>query len=251
MIELSDELLVAYVDGELNAPQRAAVQAQLKDDEAARDKVRDLEETSRLLRMAFEDEPVATVVQLKPQAGRGRNLLARRPVLSGLATAAAVVLMIAAGAIGWHTETGEDRAELMSEVAAYHALYAAETEHLAEVPANRKPHIEEWLGQRLKRSLSVPDLATAGWDFEGARLLAEGHDPIAQLLYSAPGRQPIAVCITFSDKGETKPVQYDPGEGLRVEAWDTSGYLYIVVGALDTTELRSLGEQVRHHFGTG
>jgi len=250
MIELSDELLVAYVDGELNAPQRAAVQAQLKDDEAAREKVRDLEDTSRLLRMAFEDEPVATVVRLKPRPGRP-NLLARRPVLSGLAAAAAVVLMIAAGTVGWHTGTGEDRAEFMEDVAAYHAIYAAETEHLAEVPADRKAHIEEWLGRRLNRSLSVPDLVATGWDFEGARLLAEGHNPIAQLLYSAPGRQPIAVCITFSDKGETKPVQYNPGDGLRVEAWDASGYLYIVVGALDTTELRSLGEQVRHHFGTG
>jgi anti-sigma factor RsiW len=178
MIELSDELLVAYVDGELNAPQRAAVQAQLKSDEAAREKVRDLEDTSRLLRMAFEDEPVATVVQLKPRPGRP-SLLARRPVLSGLAAAAAVVLMIATGAIGWHTETSDDRAEFMEEVAAYHAIYAAETEHLAEVPAGRKAHIEEWLGRRLNRSLSVPDLVATGWDFEGARLLAEGHNPIA------------------------------------------------------------------------
>ena len=108
----------------------------------------------------------------------------------------------------------------MADVAAYHEVYARETEHLAEVPASRKDHIEEWLGSRLARKLSIPDLSSEGWAFEGGRLLAEDGQPIAQLLYTAPGRQPIAVCITHSDQPESKPTEYDPGKGIRVAAWD-------------------------------
>jgi anti-sigma factor RsiW len=249
MIELSDELLVAYVDGELTAPERAAVKARLKDDEAARDKVRSLEETAKLLRMAFEDEPVATVTPLHPRIGRHR--LARAPVLTGVAAAAAVVvLMVGTGLVGTPWKPDE-RAHFMADVAAYHALYAAETEHLVEVPAERQAHIEEWLGARLKRTLSVPDLSSQGWKFEGGRLLAEGGNPIAQLLYTAPGRQPIAVCVTFSDRNGSSPVRYDPGDGLQVMAWDDRGYLYMVVGALVPTELERITGWVRNHFGIG
>src|SRR3954468_7961377 len=98
-----------------------------------------------------------------------------------------------------HPFATDERAEFMAEVAKYHSVYARETEHLAEVPASRKDHIEEWLGARLERKLSVPDLSPAGWTFEGGRRLVEDDQPIAQLLYVAPGRQPIAVCITRSD----------------------------------------------------
>src|SRR3954466_6382587 len=113
-----------------------------------------------------------------------------------------------------HPFATDERAEFMAEVAKYHSVYGRETEHLAEVPASRKDHIQEWLGARLDRDLSIPDLSAEGWALEraaalstpalsaegwaceGGGLLAEDDQPIAQLLYTAPGRQPIAVCIT-------------------------------------------------------
>jgi anti-sigma factor RsiW len=136
----------------------------------------------------------------------------------------------------------------MADVAAYHSVYAKETEHLAEVPASRKDHIEEWLGSRIGRTLTVPDLTAEGWAFEGGRLLAEGDKPIAELLYTAPGRQPIALCITHSDQPESLPARYDPGHGMNAVAWDAGGHLYIIVGALNKAELDTLTEKVRHHF---
>jgi anti-sigma factor RsiW len=171
------------------------------------------------------------------------------PLLSGVATAAAIVLVVGAG-LFMRPLTTDGRAEFMADVAAYHSVYAQETEHLAEVPASRKDHIEEWLGSRLERKLSIPDLSSQGWAFEGSRLLAEGDQRIAQLLYTAPGRQPIAVCITHSDQPESEPAEYEPGKGIRVAAWDARGYLYMVVGALEKPELETLTKQVRHHFGT-
>lgn len=249
MIELTDEILVAYVDEELPLEARLAVEAAIARDPVAQSKVRDMRETAALLRSAFpEEEPrdgTDNVVLLKP---RPKSHLARNPIiLAGLAAAAMVALVIGTGLSAYPSHGG--RADFMADVAAYHSVYAAETEHLAEVPASRKDHIEEWLGARIGLQFTVPDLSSEGWMFEGGRLLAEADQPIAQLLYSAPHRQPIALCITRSDQTESSnPVQYDPGKGLKVAAWDDSGYLYIVVGALAPTELDRLTQEVRDHF---
>jgi anti-sigma factor RsiW len=253
MIELTDELLVAYVDGELSAETRASVRERVAHDPVAQGKIKDMEDTAALLRAAFgdgiagEDGPRDNVIPLKPSA-RHRTFR-NHPLITGFAAAAAIVLVVGT-ALFMHPFQSDERAGFMADVAAYHEVYARETEHLAEVPASRKDHIEEWLGSRLARKLSIPDLSSEGWAFEGGRLLAEDGQPIAQLLYTAPGRQPIALCITHSDQPESKPTEYDPGKGIRVAAWDTNGYLYIVVGALEKPELEILAEQVRHHFGT-
>jgi anti-sigma factor RsiW len=96
MIELTDELLVAFVDGELPEEIHARVQAQIAKDPVAQQKVKDLEDTAALLRAAFgEGEPKDVTVLLKPRGPRMR--LKSRPVLSSLAAAAAFGLMFGNG----------------------------------------------------------------------------------------------------------------------------------------------------------
>jgi anti-sigma factor RsiW len=256
MINLTDEILVAYVDGELPAETQLQVETLIALDAAAQAKVKDMRDTAELLRAAFaeadqesveEAERESNVVQLGMRPRRG--YLTRPSLVSGLAAAAAILLLIGGGLLKSPLH-GNERADFMADVAAYHSVYAQETEHLAEVPASRKDHIEEWLGARIGRTLAIPDLTGEGWAFEGGRLLAEADKPIAQLLYTAPGRQPIALCITQFDQPETPPTQYQPGHGMRVSAWDADGYLYIIVGALPESELDVLTETVRSHFHT-
>jgi anti-sigma factor RsiW len=248
MEQLSDEMLVAYADGELSAEEWMTVQRLLGYDRAARDKVDGIVHVAKLLRTAFQGDG-AQVAAVLPFRTRWRQVPAGRSIFAALAAVAAVVLTIG---VGFESEFRrlDGRTRLMTGVAASHSVYAQETEHLAEVHADRKAHIEEWLGRHLKRRLSIPDLSSQGWGFDGARLLAEGGRPMAHLLYTAPGRQPIALSVTFSDLSESEPAHYEPGDGLHVAAWDNSGYLYIIVGALEGSEMASLTTRVRRHFST-
>jgi anti-sigma factor RsiW len=71
-----------------------------------------------------------------------------------------------------HSFSGQDTQNAMlNEIVEYHAIYARGTQHLAEVPADRKDHIEKWLGDRLSQEFHVPDLSSMGLPFAGARLL--------------------------------------------------------------------------------
>jgi anti-sigma factor RsiW len=243
MTDLTDETLVAYVDGELPAPDRAAVEAQIDRNPEAQNKVRMMRETAALLRAAFTEMDAAT--DYRRLKGQTSGAPGRRRAVQALA--AAVALTAGTGLIGSvFMERG--RFALMEDVAAYHSVYARETEHLVEVPASRKAELENWLGSRIGRRLDVPDLSTDGWTFEGGRLLAECGRPIAQLMYSAPRRHPIALCVTVSGQPESEPSIYHPRNGLHIVAWDDGGYLFIVVGDLAESEIAWLAREVRSHF---
>lgn len=239
------ELLVAYVDGELSAAQAAEVEARLASDPNAREMVEDLRNSRDLLRAAFGHEEVQ-----EPSGSAGPAALAgaatpRRwgAALAGLATAAAVVLLLALDGIRLPGQVPADIAELHEEVAAYHTVYMTERDHLVEVPAGERSHIEQWLGRRIDGPLQVPDLEAAGFSFAGARLLTLGTLPVAQLMYSADGRLPIAVCVTTAEGAEREAV-LDRHHGLGVASWVDDGQTYIVVGALDEGELSGIVELI-------
>jgi anti-sigma factor RsiW len=118
---------------------------------------------------------------------------------------------------------------------------------LVEVPATRKAHIEEWLGNRLNRKLTVPDLTRDGLEFIGARMLVmEGH-PVAQLIYKHDDEPPIALCITLSELRKSS-FSVDKHQGLVVGHWNEDGYIFVVVGALPIGNVRHLAAKVEAQF---
>src|ERR1700676_4487944 len=72
----SDEALVAYLDGELDADERAHVEAWLDADPAVRDRVLALSESAGLLRNAFADLVGEPVPERLIAAARGETATA-------------------------------------------------------------------------------------------------------------------------------------------------------------------------------
>src|SRR5690242_6433541 len=188
MSDPDDSLLMAYADGERDPVAAGRVEAALERDPELQRKVERLRRSAHLVRAAFSHSPCQSALSRRNVA-MGRT--APRPRYALLA---ACVALFMAGAVTGSAVTlfrpsvsFADR--LLDEVADYHALYARETEHQAEVPAARLEHIEEWLGERLHRRLVVPKLSEHGLTFAGARLLVVDGAPVAQLLYHRPGHE--------------------------------------------------------------
>ena len=108
-MQLDDETLVAYVDGELDPKLCQAVETALRDDPTARAKERIFRESAAMLRAAYDrvvEEPVPERLRavLEGSASQGkaaspRDSRPRRPILGGalkpvLALAASVALLI-------------------------------------------------------------------------------------------------------------------------------------------------------------
>jgi anti-sigma factor RsiW len=237
----TDALLVAYVDGELDAEAILEVERLLAVDTRAQRAVELYRETAGLLRAACGDYAYAADAErLLPAAP---CVLQRTPRRYGWAVAAALAASVAgfAGGAGWAGWPTSDQTALADEVAEYHAVYAREERHLVEVPADQMDEITGWLGKRLERRLEVPDLAADGLRFAGARMLVVSGRPVAQLVYTRAQGRPLALCIVKL-AGTAAPVQLEKHGTQSTALLQDSAYAYVAVGEIGDEKLRTIVE---------
>jgi anti-sigma factor RsiW len=238
----TDELLGAYVDGELDAENARAVERLIAGDARASEKVARLRETNMLIRAACDERLyAATATPRIPPSVRRRLLRGRY----GWTVAASLLVgMVGFGAAMW---PGGTHSDLVDEIAEYHAVYSHETDHLVEVPADRGDELMRWLGNRIERRVVAPDLASAGLRFAGGRMLVVDGRPVAQLMYTRPRGLPVAVCVTPTDRNAA-PIHVEQRGALHLATWTDDGYGYVVVGELDRNAVQYLAEQVEQQF---
>jgi anti-sigma factor RsiW len=250
MTQLDDSILMAYVDDELEPAVRQQVAQAIEHDSEAKEKIRLFRLSASLVRAALSDPAyleVSSGARRALAAPRASALFTRRNAISAMAASLLAVAFTGGYALGLRGgDRGPDFGDrLLDEVADYHVIYARETEHQVEVAAPRADHIEAWLGDRLHRSLHVPDLSGNGYNFAGARLLVVDGQPVAQLLYRAPGRpqKPLGLCISFGAPG-IEPARSDFRNGLNEVLWRRNGYSYILVGWESGTFLSNLATEL-------
>ncbi len=253
MSQLDDSILVAYADGELDAASMRSVGEALEHDPSAREKVRQLQLSTTLIRAVFHEpayqqvSPELAQAISNPQRTWWSRWKAKRFMVPIAASIFAVAIF--AGGImlgGVMPNRPPDFSErLLDEVAEYHVVYARDAEHQVEVPAQQVRHIETWLGGHLYRSLHVPDLSDHGLSFKGARLLVVEGQPVAQLLYVRPDQpqNPLALCISFAAPGES-PLRFETRERLNLALWGRKGYTYVLVGWEGKAFLSTLASEV-------
>jgi anti-sigma factor RsiW len=192
--------------------------------------------------------PGATVHHL-PRAARPR------PVRLWLA-AASIACLIVGGLGGFFAGQYQTQQRMAAaqqppswimQVADYHRIYARETRHLVEVAAAETPHIQKWLGDRLGLQMVVPDLASLGLTFHGARLLVINGEPVAQLVYLPADGRALALCVIRS-KREDKPVTASRQGDLNLVDWRAKGYGFVVVGWEDEAAMRAVAEASQKSF---
>jgi len=237
-----ETVLSAYVDGELDAAAAAEVEALLATDVQAQRLVEMYRETGALLRAAMAE----------PFFAEGSHDLLDRPRLrverTGWPIAWAIAACLLACVIGfgggtvWGSWTGGPREAMIDEVAEYHAVYSRETVHLVEVPAAQTEHLRAWLGHRIERRLDIPDLAVAGLNFVGGRMLVIGGKPAANLIYTRDRGAPVALCVVQSE-GPAEELRVERRGGLRVAIWQDGHYAYLIVGDLDPGMARGIAER--------
>jgi anti-sigma factor RsiW len=238
-----DQMLVAYVDGELDGESTAEVETRIAADPHVRSDIEMYRATAMLLRAACGEQHYATAPERRPspQPKRSPWTAAR-----GWAIAASVVL--AAGCFGagafWRSWSADP---LMDEVAEYHAVISRETTRLAELPPERADDLVSWLGQRLGRHLVVPDLGDAGLRFAGGRMLVIDGAPVADFLYTRDHAAPVAICVLRGEY-ERPTLHIVEREGLHLATWSGGGYTYVVVGDLDASAAKHLADIVAFQF---
>ncbi|MFB9952286.1 anti-sigma factor family protein [Rhizobium puerariae] len=256
--------LSAYVDNQASDRDAQEVEELLVNDPQARALHDALKRGTDAGRLAFEDmlkEPVpldlVRSIKNAPLPRRAVRLpQAPRPSIafkpSGPQTFAACLMLFLLGSgLGYMvgarpvvpdpapaTAPVADGRDWLDDIIANYRLYARQTNHLAEIPAQRPADILEWLTINTGVSFRIPDLGDSGLTFQGARLFAASGTPVGQLFYRRTDGDGDVIAITFT---KARPEGNRSVEEIRNDTglvtWVTPLATYLIVGPSSAADL--------------
>ena len=257
---INDELLSAWVDGELDATERGRVQAWLQDHPLDMARV----QTWAADRAALAELFSAALHEPAPEALRAivwrREAAARLPRWALAASAAGLLLsgaLLGGGSV-WHWQQqrqAELAAQLRSQLAPgtsqgwvqraafAHSVYVIEPRHAVEVKAQEE-HLSRWLTRRIDIPVKLFDLHAQGFELVGGRLLPDGPGKSAQLMYEDAQKRRVTVYLRKPDKGTDAAFRYEQQGPLGMFYWVEEGAGYALVGELPRPVLLDLAQAI-------
>jgi anti-sigma factor RsiW len=263
MTELSDELLVAYVDGQLARRQTQAVERVLEQDDVIAKRVAALKNAHGRLEAAFEailtgEEADAAATPTSHPPGLFIAWATLGKVSLATAGLVAAFLMLLAG-FGWPLATPEFSRQSsgvaepdyvgsippswQEDAARAHALLSRASVEVGLESQGNRDLVAFQLAQAIGPNLTVPDLSGQGLRFMRAQLLRSGDEPLAQLLYLGTSGAPLALYAKKSE--ETSTPSFKRYGALGSVAWSQAGIAYLFAGEGDEASLTKLADAIR------
>ena len=197
----NDDVLNAWLDGELAPAQHAEVESWLAANPQDAERIALWAADRDRLRERLDpvlDEPV-------PQALAQvvwRKAPSVMPATNWQRWAAAIAVFLLGSAVGaglvWRLQAGEAATAVavapqgwVQRAAMAHSVYVPEVRHPVEVKAQEE-HLSGWLTKRLNVPVKLFDLREEGFELVGGRLLPDAAGPSAQLMYQQMGPAPVA-----------------------------------------------------------
>lgn len=261
---VSDENLVAYLDGELSQPERSVLEARLVADPAARSRLEHLRAGDRPFAGAFDAvlraAPSDRLQSLLDQAvrdrrepGRGWTLLHVNRRLAAIA--AAVLLFIGGVLIGVNLPGMAPKGDIEAEsldtpdgwrtaVADYLNLYTRNT--LADIPDDPALREKElaFVGDKLSLPLSAGKVALPGLVLKRSQIYSLGGRPLAQIAYLPGDGGPVSLCIIVDKNGLTERPAFENRQGKNIVYWSGAGYQFMLIGGLPRSRLEPLASSL-------
>lgn len=247
----SDEMLVAFLDGELDGEDRRQVEELLKTDSAAAERLAFLAKGLLSVRDAFDPlldaAPVDRLAAMIPPAPSEQNaapMFGRRGFLA--AAAACLVAGVVGNRIAVLSRPADSSADRnwRAVVANYMMLYAPET--LSNLPHTELSQDQEisTVSSAIGLPLSAQAINIPGAAFKRAQLLRLGAKPLAQIAYLDPVAGPMALCVIPSTSGPAEP-QSERREGLNLVYWSSDKHAFLVIGHNSADALKDIAARLR------
>jgi len=283
MQQRNDELLIAYLDGELGPSERREVEGWLDIDPVAREKLAALAGSAGLVRLAFDEimhepipdrliaaargetdlsQPLAQVVPFKALQSFKRGVASRHWWV-GVAAAASLFGLLLGGSIAYlgvtRFESGAGSGQAAAEAngannawldnaAGYYKLFvsAGGDGALIDVPATGDPREAlQKISQSLPQEVRLPDLKPWGLNFRGVRVVVADGRPAAQLVYTTDNKAigPLSLIIGSSKEPDIAPT-LTRRQDVNLLDWRHQGRAYTLVGQADTGYLWGIANDV-------
>ena len=249
---VEEDDLHAHIDGHLPRERAQDVEAYLAAHPEVEARFSEYAAQRQALRAAYAAHADGTI----PNRQRVTHLFAqkRRRRYRQLAQIAAAVGLIVLGGIGgWAAREltgppsslppGAVARMITADAIAAHRTFSVEVRHPVEVDAGQEAHLVQWLSKRLGRQLVVPDLAAAGFQLMGGRLLPAEDGLAAQFMYENGNRERLTLYLRAGVGGETAFRYHEEG-AIGAFYWSDQGFGYAIAARADRNLLLRLAEIV-------
>jgi anti-sigma factor RsiW len=263
MAKPSDEQLIAYLDGELDAASSREVAAAIAADPALARTAETLVETAAALRVAFDDvlhEPVPEHLLVAARGGLGQSKVVQFPESrkraaqnervgwqrwATLPVAASVAGLIVGGGLGYliamqsggltpqpAEQVVAASSNWLDNVAGYHKMLVNAGPNdtaLVDIPAD--PQSAGGRKLALPQDFHLPDLKPWGLTYQGGRVLFIEGRPATQLFYTTDNKAlgPVTVVVGTTTLPDKAPTPEQRGD-INLLWWRHHGHEYAVVG---------------------
>jgi len=239
---VSEAELNAYVDDELPADRRSAVEAWLAAHPEDAAKVAAWRRQMELIRERFGH----VVNEVPPRPLSVQRVTQRRYGAIAAAIAATIAAFLIGVGTGWNAHSIEiarpsEMAKFTSDALVAYRLYTVEVRHPVEVTGDQRPHLVEWLSKRVGSPLHPPELDKEGLKLVGGRLLPGPTGPSAFFMYENPsGERFTLYCGRVKD--EQTALRYTSGDQNAAYYWVDQNLAYVLSGPAQADTLREIAQ---------
>lgn len=274
-MNIYDEDLHAYVDGELSDERRTEVEAYLSNNPAAFERVQAYQEQKQAIKILFSSvlnepapERLLTAAMLGSSTEKSTQKTQWYPSWSLKRIAASFLLAMGSGAVGWvaHSELSPaypdvsvaqvDRVipstgasvlapGLAHQAAIAHVVYSPDIKRPVEVGADQEDQLVAWLSKRLNADVRPPSLSSLGFELIGGRLLPGSNGPVAQFMYHDVTGQRLTLYVSTENKMNKDTAFRFSQEGpVNVFYWIDGKFGYAISAGIDKAELARVATSV-------
>jgi anti-sigma factor RsiW len=253
MTELSDELLMAYIDGQLDKPQATVVAGMLRGDEDLTRRVRRLQESqARFLEVFGALVREGSLPGAKPGKTRSPRSEDHLGDPSAFVTAGVAALLVIFGAsLGFTTayysgmtpgvvaeEMRMPPANWTEDIAELHGYFVPETLTSARDSQANPDLVKFQLGKLSSHLAALPDFSQSGLRFVRAQMLTYRGNRLMQLVYTGRTDPLVALYITPGDTPQ--PATTGRFGDVATVSWSQSGLRFLIAGEMTQEALRAL-----------
>lgn len=245
---LSDEDIVAYLDGVLPEETAAAITAARADDAELDARISaldvDLESVGSAMDRLLINAPDLPVVE-----PADRSAVQIRPALAAWGWRAVAAAVIFAAGIGTGTLFGSDPGapDWRQAVADYQVLYTSETVTATPLDAARRAAGLAHVAARLGLDLDEGRIQVEGLTFQRAQILDFDGQALGQLVYLDQAGAPIAFCLMRAGEADSPPRTISLA-GMTASTWNAGGLGFIVIGPTQRDVIQSAAEELSARF---
>jgi anti-sigma factor RsiW len=259
----SDEMLVAFLDGEVDEAQFAEIAAWLDRDSGLRARLARLTETTALLREAFEPilrepvperlfaathgAPASNVMELQTKrAGRDWSHTTRWWI--GTAAAASVACFLFGASVSYFAGPATQPVRVsdskLDNLAGYH-IQMVNSAIASDLPLD----FTEKTTSGLPGDVILPDLKPWGLVFVGGRRIMSEGKPAFQFTYTTDNKDlgPVTLFVTNSSEPDVEPT-FDKRDGVNLLYWRHRGHGYYIVGGANKGWMWSLKNDIAYQL---